>query len=111
MTIQIEIGGTDPQPLADALAAAGIEFSLTSRKGYDGMAVATLVVNAVAALGAIATPIILHLLPKKRSDDIELTIEGISVRGLSQERIKQIVDDLVREQGAADEGNGADGGG
>jgi hypothetical protein len=98
MSIEFEIASIDPEPLVDALQKEGIAFSLAKRQGFDGIAVATLVVNAVAALGGIATPIILHLLKNSKSDDAEVTINGITVGGLDEDQVRRIFDDLVSSQ-------------
>ena len=98
MSIEFEIAGIDPGPLVDALQKEGIAFSQAKRRGFDGMAVATLVVNAVAALGGIATPIILHLLKNSKSDDAEVTINGVTVGGLNEDQVRRIIDDLVGDQ-------------
>ena len=98
MTLEFEIAGTEATELIAALRAENIDYKLANRKGFDGIAVASLVVSVVTGLGGIITPIILHMLSSKEPDEVEITINGITISGLSGEQIGSLIEDLARER-------------
>ena len=103
MTLQFEISGIEVAPLVDGLRNAGIDYKLSNRRGFDGMAVAALAVSVVSGLGGIITPIILHMLSQKEPDEIEFTINGITISGLSEDQIGRLIEDLARKRARPDE--------
>jgi hypothetical protein len=100
---EISFANIDPLPLTQALDAHRIEYRATRRRGFDGMTTISLAIDAIAALGGIMTPIVLHLMATKK-EDADVTISGITLRGLREEQVRRIIEQLAEDGGGADEG-------
>lgn len=98
VSLEFQIAGAEATEFVAALREENIDYKLTNRKGFDGIAVASLVVSVVTGIGGIITPIILHMLSSKEPDEVEITINGITISGLSGEQIGNLIEDLAHER-------------
>lgn len=99
MSVEIELSDIDPAPIVLALRQAGVSVRESHRRGFDGIAVTSLAIDAIAAVGTILTPIILHVIATKKPDG-EITINGVTLTGLKAEQVQKIVADIAREKAA-----------
>jgi len=100
---EISFSNIDPLPVTQALDTHQVQYRATRRRGFDGMTTISLAIDAVAALGGILTPVVLHLMATKKGD-ADVTINGIPLRGLKEEQVRRIIEQLVEDRGGADAG-------
>jgi hypothetical protein len=99
---EISFSNIDPLPVTQTLDTHQIQYRATRRRGFDGMTTVSVIIDSVAALGGILTPVVLHLMATKK-EDADITISGITLRGLKEEQIGRIIEHLAADRGAADE--------
>jgi len=97
MPLEIELDEVEYEDLVESLKDAGIPYKLSTRRGFDAVAAATLVIQSVAAIGPIITPIILHFLNKKKDTPGQVTINAIVVNGMSDDQVKEVLRGLIRD--------------
>ena len=100
---EISFSNIDPLPVTQVLDAHKIQYRTTRRRGFDGMTTVSMAIDAIAALGGILTPVVLHLMATKK-EDADVTISGITLRGLKEEQVRRIIEQLAEDRGGADEG-------
>lgn len=101
MKIEIQVIQANTLPLETAFREAGVGFEHYVRKGFDGVAIATLAVQAVVGIGGIVAPIILHFLTKgkdaqKPNPQIVILIQGTNVSLMTQQQIERHIENVSR---------------
>ncbi|HWT12448.1 MAG TPA: hypothetical protein VN231_06820 [Allosphingosinicella sp.] len=95
---EISFSNVDPLPVTQALDTHRIQYRATRRRGFDGMTTVSLAIEAIAGLGGMLTPIVLHLMASKK-EDADVTISGITLRGLKEEQVRRIIEQLAEDRG------------
>jgi len=97
MSLEIGLDDVDPHDLIEALDRAGVHYNISRRHGFDGVAAATLVIDSIAALGTILTPIILHFVEKKEKSEGQITINAIVITDLRADQVEEVIRGLIRD--------------